>query len=662
MKLDVSYYDVKTPTAEFIQEYARPFLTNEIWKNYKIIVLKDTMDIIEHRDVVSDMFTLKETIIFVDTETFKYKPGELDDDFNGYDNKGKAIPLVKCRLISVYAPAYKDDTVYVFDIADLDIKSQVIDMLDNNIVVYHNAAYDLKIIRPNKLPYFIEDTLYLSRLAFPYMEDKGLDSMVKAFGVYDDIYGTIDKKGTQKSNFGADELTDTQYNYAAADAIATACVFYQSRIQNARNKPVYKLDVINQKYASFYQQHKMYTNTVLIQKGMEEDDETIREYKQKLDDLGYGDLNVRSSVQCKAALSGLAPNIHSSDKQTLVELANDGPNETVRQLADIIFKLRRALKSYGMLSKYQHGWVVSNYNVGGAATGRFTSSGEGTFRGVNTQQIPRARRNMFIPRTGNVIVGADYPTIELRAIAGIYPNLRKNLSKYNSLLVNNVKLDKYWWEAEDVMYGKLKAKIDLHMATAASLSGLDVSEIDSEERFKAKAVNFGLAFGMQARTFQDYAYVNYGLKYTLNESKRIHSTYLDTYPEVDRALEYFIKAHYHLKRRAPLLVSTVYGRITKPRYVTDGINNMIQGSAADIYKLAIHKLVMQSKGEFLKYFIFPLHDAVYLDVPEDKAEYYKTLVKSCMEEAWFETIKSDYFKYDDIPLEVECNVYECLPA
>jgi DNA polymerase I-like protein with 3'-5' exonuclease and polymerase domains len=89
---------------------------------------------------------------------------------------------------------------------------------------------------------------------------------------------------------------------------------------------------------------------------------------------------------------------------------------------------------------------------------------------------------------------------------------------------------------------------------------------------------------------------------------------------------------------------------------------MIQGSAADVYKLAVHKLMQSTQGEALLYFIFPLHDAMYLDVPEAKADYFRYAVKSAMEEAWFETIKSDYFKYSDIPLEVDVGVYECLPA
>jgi DNA polymerase I-like protein with 3'-5' exonuclease and polymerase domains len=649
---------VALPSTEQVMTYAQSFM--EVFDNYNTVLINDAT-MLDSIDFLTALNTTKGDIAFIDTETYKYNVYEDNPLFDTYDSKGKPEKLVACRLIQIYLPSFNIDTVYVIDVDSVDLKDKVIDFASDNIVVYHNAAYDLRILKPKKLPYAIEDTLYLSRLAYPYADSKSLGDMIKLLGVYDKIYGDINKKATQKSNF-ASELSSSQIHYGAADVIATAYLFYNSRIQKARHKTVYKLDVYNQRYASIYQQNKMYTDKKLVMSGILDDEQMIAKLQQKMEDLGHGDVNVRSAPQTVALLQQYASDITSSDKQTLVELSNDGSTEYVRELADTIFKLRRALKSKGMLSKYKYGWVVSNYNVGGATTGRFTSSGENEYRGVNTQQIPRKRRDMFIPRDGNVIVGADYPTIELRAIAGIYPNLLNNLVKYNPLLLDNEKLAKYWWPANDVMYNKLKAGIDLHMATASSLSGLPVEEIDSEERFKAKAVNFGKAFGMGARAFQDYAYVSYDLKYTLAECTTIHNKYRETYPEIDRAIEYFIKAMSYLKRRQPLLVSTVFGRVTKPRRVTDGINNMVQGSAADVYKLAVHYLMQWTSGEALKYFIFPLHDAMYLDVPKVDAQYWKGMVKEAMEAAWFEAIKSKYFKYSDIPLEVDVGIYDRLPA
>jgi DNA polymerase I-like protein with 3'-5' exonuclease and polymerase domains len=108
------------------------------------------------------------------------------------------------------------------------------------------------------------------------------------------------------------------------------------------------------------------------------------------------------------------------------------------------------------------------------------------------------------------------------------------------------------------------------------------------------------------------------------------------------------------------VANTVGGRIARPRRVTDGINLMVQGSAADVYKLAVHKLVRKTKGDALRYFIFPLHDAMYLDVPEYLSKEYAELVKASMEEAWFELLQSDYFKYHDVPMDVEVKISDRL--
>jgi DNA polymerase-1 len=634
------------------------------------------LDNFENFSELLRLMQLQDTLLIVDTETYNKKIFADNKYFDEYDSKGNPKELRFPRLISVYAPYVDVGTVYVIDLGLQDdiVPNELRDIsnaFSKNTCVYHNAAFDLQVLAPRVLPSRIEDTLYLARQAFPYAESKGLAALAKGFKLdkyYDMNKYTLnyhlldgiafDKAELQSSNFGAEQLSAMQLVYSAADVIVTYEVFKMDVIQAARQKLSYKLDMQNQRYASFYQQNKLHTDTTLVYNQMTEDNTNIFDLQDRLYELLGKAINVNSSKQTTAVLNSLDKSITNSDKKALTTLALDGKTAYIRDVADTIYKLRRRLKSAQLLNSYKYGWVVSSYDVGGANTGRFTSKGKYIYRGVNTQQIPRAKRNIFIPSEGNVIVGADYPTIELRVIAALYPNLREALGKYNAVVFDK-SLDKYWYHiSEDTMYKYLINGIDLHRATAHSMTGIPIDEIDDETSFKAKAVNFGLGFGMGATAFQDYAYVGYNVKFTMQECQEIHSTYRSTYQEVDRAIEFFIKALYKNKRT--FVANTVGGRIAHPRRVTDGINLMVQGSEADVYKLAVHKLVRKTKGEALKYFIFPLHDAMYLDVPEYLSKEYAELVKASMEEAWFELLQSDYFKYHDVPMDVEVKISDRL--
>jgi len=626
-------------------------------------------------------------LIVCDTETYDYTPSFEHPLFYKVDSKGKSKPIRLLRLASLYIPTYNLNQVYVLDFGTLlkdddiictelvktevlDVYQELVDELYRHTVIMHNHAFDVAMLKPNYLPYMLEDTLYLARQAFPYAESKGLEALVEGMGLQKyyttDMYTInnepvdteeIDKSSLQKSNFSIEHLDVTQIVYSAADVVATWGVFINPTIQRARKKLSYKLDMQNARQAAVYQQNKLYTDVELIKEEMKKDEQKISEYKQTLVDLGFSGLNPNSSKQCTAAMQRFDSSITSSDKQSLIT-AITSSNTQLSKLAETIYNYRRAKKSDGMLESYSHGWVQSRYNVGGANTGRFTSSGDKVYRGVNTQQIPRARRNVFIPRDGNVIVGADYPTIELRVIASLYPNMLNALGRYNTQLLTDKRLLKYWYDVPDVMYQYLKDGVDLHYATASSLTGLSIEKIDSETRFKAKAVNFGLAFGMGAPAFQDYAFVSYGITYSIDECRNIHKVYRETYPEVDRALEFFIKALSRYK--STFLANTVGGRIAKPRRVTDGINLMVQGSAADVYKLSKVHMLKETDGESLKYDIFPLHDAAYYDVPKHLSEEFSIALKYSMEKAWRQLLQIDYFKYNDVPLDVEVKVADRL--
>jgi DNA polymerase-1 len=551
------------------------------------------------------------------------------------------------RLLQLYIPEYNKTTQYLIDYDYLDdfFKGLLKDIIANNHTVWQGGNYDLGTMNLLKVPFKLDDTLAMSRIAYPLWDGYGLDQICSRLGItiYDDL--GLDKKALQKAKFKLGvPLTPDQLNYAAADVLVLAHIYYRPEMAVARKNKTYKLDMLNLGYCAIYQQNAIQVDANLIQNRIAEA-QTTADVNTSILVNKYNSLNVNSPKQCREALG-----TENSNKLTLITAIGEG-----NELAQIIYDQRRLLKAITMMKSYLvEGGVVTRYNPMGAVTGRFSATGGDMSNGVNLQQIPRALKDCFVARPGNMIVGADYPTIELRCIASIYPNVPNILKRVNPALMasrrcNNIERR----DVSDQMYDTLIKGIDLHKQTACALTGLTPEEIDPETRFKAKAVNFGYAFAMGPAAFQDYAYTSYGLVYTFKEASNVHKIYHQTYPEVSKAIKYISTAMY--SNRSSFVVSTALGRKIKPQRLTDAINAMIQGTAAEVMKLALHYMYTQEPN-ILNYIVWVIHDAVYLDVPEDQAEYYRDIIKVNMENAWFEVSKQPHFKYKDVPMDVEVSI------
>jgi DNA polymerase I len=254
--------------------------------------------------------------------------------------------------------------------------------------------------------------------------------------------------------------------------------------------------------------------------------------------------------------------------------------------------------------------IHTTFNQSVAATGRLSSVNP------NLQNIPiRTKRGMkvreaFIPRDENyTLMAADYSQIELRIMA--------SLSKDEGMLTafNN--------------------GVDIHSATAAKVYKVPVEEVDREMRSKAKAVNFGIIYGISAFGLSQ----NIGVSRT--EAKEIIDNYFEEFPKVKEYMDWSIE-----QARENEYVETVMGR---RRYLNDinsrnavmravaernAINAPIQGSAADIVKKAMidvqaemDKRGMQSK------MLLQVHDELVFDMHKSESEELKSLVKEKMEQA-----------------------------
>jgi DNA polymerase-1 len=256
------------------------------------------------------------------------------------------------------------------------------------------------------------------------------------------------------------------------------------------------------------------------------------------------------------------------------------------------------------------GRVHTSYAQAVAVTGRLASNNP------NLQNIPvrtergREIRKAFIPRDKNrVLLSADYSQIELRIVAAI--------------------------SGDPAMCEAFKLNKDIHTATAARVYGVDEKDVTKEMRYKAKSVNFGIIYGQGAFGLAD----NLGISRT--EAKQIIDNYKKQFAGIQKYMDdtiNFAREHGY--------VQTLMGRkrwlrdINSNNFTVRGfaernaINSPIQGTAADMIKLAMVKLHKEfRKHQFQSRMILQVHDELVFDALKDEVEIIKPIILECMRTA-----------------------------
>ncbi len=256
------------------------------------------------------------------------------------------------------------------------------------------------------------------------------------------------------------------------------------------------------------------------------------------------------------------------------------------------------------------GRIHTHYRQAVAATGRLSSEDP------NLQNIPirtekgREIRKAFVPRDENhLLLSADYSQIELRVIAHM--------------------------SGDEGLQEAFGQGMDIHAATAAKVFKVDASEVDRAQRSKAKAVNFGIAYGQGAFGLSQV------LKIPRSEAKQIIDDYFAQFPGVRRYMETqigFARTHGYVKtmldRRRYLPDINSANATVRASAERVAINAPMQGTAADIIKLAMVRIHEQMTREKLKSkLLLQVHDELVFDVELSEADHVKTLVREHMENA-----------------------------
>ena len=184
---------------------------------------------------------------------------------------------------------------------------------------------------------------------------------------------------------------------------------------------------------------------------------------------------------------------------------------------------------------------------------------------------------------------------------------------------------------------------DLHRLTASLVTGTPLEDVTKEQRQAAKAVNFGLIYGMGPPGLKDYAKKQYGVTLSLKEAKAFKEAFFQAYPGI---------ATWHNRMRGERETRTLAGRLrrwpeARPK-VTEVFNAPVQGTAADILKLALAGLLprLEPLGGRI---VAVIHDEVIVEVPEDRAEEAARAVQEATAEAGARYLP-------DLPVTIEATI------
>ncbi|MBO7367031.1 MAG: DNA polymerase I, partial [Paludibacteraceae bacterium] len=340
--------------------------------------------------------------------------------------------------------------------------------------------------------------------------------------------------------------------------------------------------------------------------------------EQEIQTLAGFEFNVNSPKQVGEALF---ERLHLSEKAKKTKggqyVTNEEVLEGIKGKHPVVGKILEYRGVKKLLSTYidalpklvnpKTGRIHTSFNQAVTATGRLSSSNP------NLQNIPvrdeqgREIRKVFIPDDGCVFLSADYSQIELRLMAHL--------------------------SGDENMIEAFQSGKDIHAATAAKIYKVPIEEVTSEMRRRAKTANFGIIYGISA----------FGLAQRLDisrtEAKELIDGYFATYPHIrdyiqeciDRAKQNgYVETIFHRKRYLADINSS--NSIVRGFAERNAVNAPIQGSAADLMKIAMIRVYEECKKAGLKSkMILQVHDELNFSVLPDELDTLKKIVVDCMQ-------------------------------
>jgi len=607
--------------------------SNNIKKQTSVINLKDYESITNEEDLEKWLKTLnKQSVIAVDTETSSLFP--LDTDLVGVSfsyasNKACYIPIAHKNINGL-----KKETVL----------KKIKPILEDSSIkkVGQNIKFDFIVLKKNNIEINpIEDTMLISYVLDAGTNRHNLDTLSEIHLNHKTIsYKELVGTGKNKLNF-SDIALEKATAYAAEDADVTLRLynFLKARLDQEKLNKIYEsFEKPMVKLLSKLEFNGIRVDDVYLKKLSKNFSEKLKKIEKEIYSIAGKEFNIGSPKQ-------LGEIIYNELKITKLKKTKKGSLATSAKILEDLalagHKFPNLVLEWRQISKLKNTYsdalqdhinnktkrVHTSFLLAATNTGRLASSDP------NLQNIPikseegKEIRKAFIADKKNILISADYNQIEMRILADM-----ADVKELKRAFKNNE---------------------DIHNLTASQVFNVPIDGVSSDLRRKAKTINFGIIYGI----------TQYGLAKQISVSNQealdFINSYFKKFPEIKEYMDSTIKIC-----RKQGYVSNIFGRKIHLRGINDknfsirsfqeraAINAPIQGSAADIIRLAMIKIneLIEKDKKLKAKMLLQIHDELIFECLEKDEKYVKKTIK----EAMASISKSEHHVFS-IPLEVNVN-------
>ena len=497
---------------------------------------------------------------------------------------------------------------------------------ENSLKVGQNIKYDMLVLQN----YGIEvkgklfDTMVAHYVLQPELRH-GMDYLAEIYLNYKTIHidELIGAKGKNQLNM-RDLSPEKVYKYACEDADVTLKlknILEKELKENGIEDLFYNIEMPLVPVLAYIERNGMKLDLEALKQTSEDFTARMNEIEKDIFSLAGMEFNISSPKQVGEVLFEKLKVVEKAKKTKTGQYStSEDVLESLRTKHPVVEKileyrgLKKLLSTYidslPLLINPQSGKIHTSFNQTVTSTGRLSSSNP------NLQNIPirdedgKEIRKAFIPDEGCTFFSADYSQIELRIMA----HLSEDKNMIDAFL----------------------SGYDIHAATAAKVYKIDISEVTKDMRRKAKTANFGIIYGISVFGLAERMAVD------RKEAKELIDGYFETYPRVkeymDKSIEVakkngYVETIFHRKRY--LLDINSRNAVVRGYAERNAINAPIQGSAADIIKVAMVNIYNRFKKENVQAkMILQVHDELNFSVPFNEKELVEKIVIEEMERAY----------------------------
>lgn len=567
-----------------------------------------------------------------------------ESSFYCFDTETNSMDPLNAELVGIAFSIKKSEAYYVSFPENQEEAKQILEEFRSLFedktkeVIAQNLKYDLIVLRNYGIE--LKGNFFCTMIAHYLLQPDmkhNMDILAENYLNYRPvpIESLIGKKGKNQGNM-RDIEAEAVAEYAGEDADITLQlkeIFEPQLKENKVEKLFREIEMPLVSVLAEMEREGINLDVATLSNFSKELEKELRELSEKILGIAGTPFNIDSPKQLGEVLFEVLKiddkakktrtGQYSTSEDVLIKLA---PKHEIVQLILDYRSIKKLKSTYvdalPALLNEKTKRLHTNYMQTVASTGRLSSINP------NLQNIPirtekgREMRKAFIPRNADyLLLAADYSQIELRIMAAL--------------------------SGDESMIKAFAEGIDIHSVTASKVFGVEITDVDREMRSKAKMVNFGIIYGISA----------FGLSQRLDiprkEAAEIIENYFKSYPKIreymDSSIEFARKNGYveTIKERRRYLPN-INGRnaVVRGYDERNAINAPIQGSAADIIKIAMINIQKEfKKNKFKSKLLLQVHDELVFDVCKDEVELVKPIIKDKMENA----------VYLKVPLTVEMN-------